>query len=33
MTELKDITLNKKFITGKGNEKQIDNFQKFIKKN
>ena len=32
MTELKDITLNKKFITGKGNEKQIDNFQKVYKK-
>ena len=31
MTELKDITLNKKFITGKGNEKQIDNFQKVYK--
>ena len=31
MTELKDITLNKKFITGKGNEKQIDNFKKVYK--
>jgi phosphomannomutase/phosphoglucomutase len=31
MTELKDITLNKKFIIGKGNEKQIDNFQKIYK--
>jgi len=31
MAELKDITLNKKFITGKGNEKQIDNFQKIYK--
>ena len=31
MTELKDITLNKKFITGKGNEKKIDNFQKIYK--
>ena len=31
MTELKDITLNKKFITSKGNEKQIDNFQKVYK--
>jgi phosphomannomutase/phosphoglucomutase len=31
MTELKDITLNKKFITGEGNEKQIDNFQKVYK--
>ena len=27
MRELKDITLNKKFITGKGNEKIIDNFK------
>jgi len=38
MKELKDITLNKKFITGKGNEKIIDNFkeiyqQELIKKN
>ena len=38
MSELKDITLNKKFITGKGNEKIIDNFkevyeQDLIKKN
>ena len=38
MRELKDITLNKKFITGKGNEKIIDNFkevyeQDLIKKN
>jgi len=31
MTELKDITLNNKFIRGKGNEKQIDNFQKIYK--
>jgi len=33
MKELKEITLNKKFITGNGNEKQIDNFQKIYKKN
>jgi len=38
MNELKDITLNKKFITGKGNEKKINNFkevyvQDLIKKN
>ena len=38
MQELKNITLNKKFITGKGNEKIIDNFkeiyqQELIKKN
>ena len=38
MRELKDITLSKKFITGKGNEKIIDNFkevyeQDLIKKN
>ncbi len=31
MKELKDITLNKKFIEGKGNEKKIDNFQKIYK--
>jgi len=31
MNELKDITLNKKFIKGKGDEKQIDNFQKIYK--
>ena len=31
MKELKNITLNKKFIEGKGNEKQIDNFQKIYK--
>ena len=30
MKELKDITLNKKFITGKGNEKIVKNFKKFI---
>jgi phosphomannomutase/phosphoglucomutase len=28
MGELKDITLNKKFISGKGNEKKIENFKK-----
>jgi len=31
MKELKEITLNKKFIEGKGNEKQISNFQKIYK--
>jgi len=31
MKELKDITLNEKFIKGKGNEKQIDDFQKIYK--
>jgi len=31
MKELKDITLNQKFIEGKGNEKKIDNFQKVYK--
>ena len=31
MTELKDITLNQKFTEGKGNEKQIKNFQKIYK--
>jgi len=31
MQELKDITLNKDFITGKGNEKKINNFQKIYK--
>ena len=38
MNELKDITLNKKFVTGQGDEKKIDNFKKIyiddlIKKN
>ena len=38
MSELKDITLNKKFIKGKGSSKDIDNFKKIysddlIKKN
>jgi len=32
MQELKDITLNKKFIIGKGNEKKINNFQEIYKK-
>ena len=31
MKELKDITLNKKFLEGKGNERQIDNFQQIYK--
>jgi phosphomannomutase / phosphoglucomutase len=31
MKELKDITLNKKFTVGKGNEKKIDNFQQIYK--
>ena len=31
MKELKDITLNKKFTKGKGNEKKIDNFQQIYK--
>ena len=31
MNELKDITLNKKFSEGKGNEKQIENFQQIYK--
>ena len=31
MKELKDITLNQKFIEGKGNEKKINNFQKKYK--
>ncbi len=32
MQELKDITLNKKFITGQGNKKKINNFQLIYKK-
>ena len=32
MKELKDITLNEKFITGKGSEKEIKNFQEVYKK-
>ena len=32
MKELKDITLNKKFIEGTGSEKQINNFQEIYKK-
>ena len=31
MEELKNITLNKKFTEGKGNEKKIENFQKIYK--
>ncbi len=31
MKELKEITLNEKFISGQGNEKQIENFQKIYK--
>jgi len=33
MNELKEITLNKKFINGKGNEKNIKDFQKIYIKN
>ncbi len=32
MKELKDITLNKKFINGKGKDKEIKNFQEIYKK-
>ena len=32
MKELKEITLNKKFISGEGKEKEIKNFQKIYKK-
>ena len=32
MKELKDITLNQKFIKGNGSEKQINNFQEIYKK-
>ena len=32
MKELKDITINKKFTTGKGNEKKINNFDEIYKK-
>ncbi len=32
MKELKDITLNKKFINGEGKEKKIDNFKEIYKK-
>mgnify|MGYP001165127499 FL=1 len=31
MKELKEITLNEKFVKGEGNEKQINNFQKIYK--
>ena len=33
MKELKEITLNEKFIKGQGTEKQISNFQKIYKEN
>ncbi len=33
MQELKEITLNQKFIEGKGNEKKIEKFQEIYKKN
>ncbi len=33
MSELKDITLNKKFINGKGSIKKIDNFKKIYSNN
>ncbi len=33
MRELKDITLNQKFINGKGEEKEIKDFQEIYKKN
>ena len=33
MKELKEITLNEKFIEGKGNEKEIKDFQKIYKEN
>ena len=33
MRELKDITLNEKFIKGEGSEKQIENFQSIYKNN
>ena len=32
MKELKDITLNKKFINGQGKKKKLKIFKKFIKK-
>ena len=32
MRDLKDITLNEKFLVGQGLEKQVDNFQKIYKK-
>ena len=32
MSELKEITLNQKFITNEGNEKKINNYQNIIKK-
>ncbi len=33
MKELKNITLNEKFVRGQGNEKKISNFQKIYKEN
>ena len=33
MKELKEITLNKNFTKGKGNEKEIKDFEKIYKKN
>ena len=33
MAELKEITLNKNFVNGDGNEKKIENFQEIYKKN
>ena len=33
MAELKEITLNKNFVNGDGNEKEIKNFQEIYKKN
>ena len=33
MMELKEITLNEKFLSGSGNEKQIKNFDKIYKDN
>ena len=33
MKELKDITLNQKFVEGKGSEKKVENFQKVYKEN
>ena len=33
MKELKNITLNEKFVKGQGNEKKISNFQKIYKEN
>ena len=30
MKELKEITLNQNFVNGQGQEKKIENFQKYI---